>query len=152
MTPPGLVRRAAAGAVRGVGATVAMSVPVLLAPDAVMGRRPPKHVAVGVLHRLGVDPGDEGERNVVSLLAHFGFGASMGSLFSVARSQLKPPGPALVHGLVYGACVWAVSYKGWIPALGILPPPDRDRPGRQGVMLLAHLIYGGVLGVLEPPA
>jgi hypothetical protein len=114
-----------------------------------MGRRPPKKVAVGILDRLGLDPGGEGERNLVSALGHLGFGAGMGALFSAARSQLHPPGPAVVHGLAYGLGVWAMSYRGWIPALGILPPPERDRPGRQGVMIFAHLVYGGVLGALE---
>ena len=134
---------------RGAVATVAMSVPMLVAPDAVMGQRPPKKVTVGILSRLGLDPGDEGERNVLSVVAHLGFGSSLGSLFSVARARLDPPGPAVLHGLAYGLGIWATSYNGWIPALGLVPPPERDRPGRQGVLVLAHLVYGGVLGALD---
>lgn len=145
-----MIREIVGGAARGTVATVVMSIPMLVAPDLVMGRRPPKQVTVGMLGKLGLDPGDEGERNAASVLAHLGFGASMGSLFSVARARLHPPGPALLHGVVYGLGIWATSYNGWIPALGLLPDPDRDRPGRQGVMILAHALYGGVLGALEP--
>ena len=36
-----------------------------------------------------------------------------------------------------------------MPALGALPPPDRDRPARQAVMLAVHLVYGSVLGALD---
>ena len=135
---------------RGTVATAAMSVPMLLAPDAVMGRRPPKQVTVSALRRLRLDPGDEGERNAASTLAHLGFGAGMGSLFSAARAQLRPPGPKVVQGVAYGLAIWALGYKGAIPALGILPPPEHDRPGRQPVMVLAHVVYGAVLGALEP--
>jgi hypothetical protein len=38
------------------------------------------------------------------------------------------------------------SYQGWIPALGIMPPASEDRPDRPRVMLLAHLVYGAILG------
>ena len=144
-----MIRELLAGAVRGTVATVAMTVPMLVAPDAVMGRRPPKQITVGMLRKLRPDPGNEGERNALSTLAHLGFGAGMGSLFSVARAQLHPPGPAVLHGVAYGLGVWATSYKGWIPALGLLPPPERDRPGRQGVLVFAHVLYGGVLGALD---
>jgi hypothetical protein len=37
---------------------------------------------------------------------------------------------------------------GWVPWLRIMPPADRDRPGRAETMLAAHWLYGGVLGAL----
>ena len=144
-----MIRELLGGAARGTVATAVMSIPILAAPDLIMGRRPPKQVTVAMLAKLGLDPDEEDERNVASTLAHLGFGASMGSLFSVARARLHPPGPAVLHGLAYGLGIWAVSYNGWIPALGLLPQPERDRPGRQSVMLAAHLVYGGVLGALD---
>jgi hypothetical protein len=144
-----VIGQAVGGAVRGTVATVAMTVPMLLAPDEVMGRRPPKRVTVGILGRLGLDPGDEGERNLASTLAHLGFGASMGALFAVARARLHPPGPAVLHGVAYGVVVYLASYKGWVPALGVLPPPEHDHPARQQVIALAHVVYGAVLGALQ---
>ncbi len=51
-------------------------------------------------------------------------------------------------GLAYGAAIWGVSYMGWVPALGIMPPADRDRRDRQTVMLAAHLVYGTALAVM----
>lgn len=47
---------------------------------------------------------------------------------------------------------WLVNYGGWIPVLGILPPPHRDRTDRQATMIVAHLVYGAVLGALAAPA
>ena len=51
--------------------------------------------------------------------------------------------------MVTGLSVWAVSYQGWVPALGILPKASEDRPARPAVMVAAHVVYGAVLGALE---
>jgi hypothetical protein len=51
-------------------------------------------------------------------------------------------------GAVYGAAIWATMYGHVLPALGLMAPPERDRPGRPIVMLAAHLVYGAALGAL----
>lgn len=83
---------------------------------------------------------------VAAPAAHFAFGALGGAFFVVLRRVL--PGPGWLLGILFGLAVWAVSYKGWIPALGILPPPEDDRPGRPAVLVAAHVVYGFVLGRL----
>ncbi len=135
------------GVGRGAVATVAMSVPMLLAGRKHMGAQPPKRITVGLFRRLGIRERNERQRNLATTLAHLGFGTAFGALFTTARAALRAPGPALPQGLAYGVGVWAVSYKGWIPALGLLPPPERDRPDRQWTMFFAHLVYGAVLGL-----
>jgi hypothetical protein len=110
-----------------------------------MGRMPPEKITSRALDRLGVHRSRE-EQDAVATAAHFAFGAGAGSLFGAARRVVPLP-PVLV-GLGYGAAIWFVSYRGWVPALGILPPPDRDRAGRPASMLAAHLVYGAALGLL----
>ena len=57
---------------------------------------------------------------------------------------------AFVNGVaLFGIAVWAVSYAGWVPKLGLMQPPSRDRPGRPTAMILAHLVYGATLGALR---
>jgi hypothetical protein len=51
-------------------------------------------------------------------------------------------------GAAFGAGLYALNYAGLAPALGVLPPPTEDRPGRQPTMLAAHLVYGSTLGAL----
>jgi len=41
-----------------------------------------------------------------------------------------------------------VSYMGWVPAVGLMPVATRDEPRRPVVMVLAHGVYGAVLGAL----
>jgi hypothetical protein len=51
-------------------------------------------------------------------------------------------------GAAFGAALYALNYVGLAPALGVLPAPTEDRPGRQPTMLAAHLVYGSTLGAL----
>jgi hypothetical protein len=47
--------------------------------------------------------------------------------------------------MMYATGIWLVSYQGWVPALGIMPPASRDRRGRVATMLVAHWVYGAAL-------
>lgn len=140
----------AGGAAAGVVATAAMSVPMLLAGEmGAMGEQPPKRIVRTVLGLAGEADASEGTQDLAASLAHLAFGAGGGATFAVASRALRLPVPPVVQGMVYGLGVWATSYKGWIPALGALPDADRDRPDRQRTMIVAHVVYGAVLGGLE---
>ena len=137
---------AASGAI----ATAAMSA-VMVAGDHVglLGEPPPTTVSRAVLREAGVEhPSDAAGR--MAPLAHLLFGAQGGVAFGVIRRVL-PNVPGGILGVLFGLGVYAVSYKGWIPALGILPPPEDDRPGRPAVMIAAHVVYGLALGWLIRP-
>lgn len=112
-----------------------------------MGEQPPVAITRSVLRDAGVDR-PSAPASVIAPLAHLGFGATGGLIYARAR-RLVPGVPGWLLGALFGLAVWAVSYKGWIPALGILPPPEDDRPGRPAVMVAAHLVYGLVLGWLH---
>jgi uncharacterized membrane protein YagU involved in acid resistance len=113
-----------------------------------VGGMPPEKITAAMLHRTGI--GHSGaEQDALAVLLHFGFGATAGAAFGVIA-----PRPLIVRvpaGLAYGAAIWGVSYMGWVPALGIMPPPERDRRDRQAVMLAAHLVYGTALAVMVGP-
>lgn len=81
-------------------------------------------------------------RNTAAVAAHFAYGVAGGAIYA----SFQPRQPGVRTGLAYGALVWAAGYEGWLPAMGILPPAHRDKPGRALTMLAAHLLYGGVLG------
>lgn len=138
-----IVGPAAAGAV----ATAAMSVVMVAGAKAgMMGDQPPTVITKSALRAAGADdPAVVASR--IAPAAHLAFGALAGMLFGLLRRILPGvPGPGL--GVLFGLAVWGVSYRGWVPALGILPPPEHDRPGRPEVMVAAHLVFGLVLGVL----
>jgi hypothetical protein len=121
---------------------------VMVAGDrgGLMGEPPPTLIARTTLRKAGVDRPSEAA-GILAPLAHLGFGTAAGAAFGILARSV-PRVPSRLLGVVFGLAIWAVSYKGWIPALGILPPPEDDRPGRPAVMIAAHVIYGLVLGSL----
>jgi hypothetical protein len=141
------LRGAAAGAV----ATLAMSALMLGAErSGVTGQLPPDRIAGRLLHLTG---GRWRRRRAQAPLAaalHLAFGCACGALFALGARRLRVPVPRPLQGAVFATGVWALSYQGWVPALNIMPPASRDRPGRVKTMLIAHWLYGGVLGVLAP--
>ncbi|HEY8291384.1 MAG TPA: DUF6789 family protein [Thermomicrobiales bacterium] len=134
------------GALGGVVGTAGMSAFMLAAGKAgLVGEHPPDTIAGAALDAVGAQQ-DEGTQDALAILLHFGFGISCGALFGVLHRRLPFRVPAALHGMVFAFLIWASSYQGWVPALGIMPPASEDRPDRPRVMLLAHLIYGALLG------
>ena len=129
-------------------ATLAMSIPMLAAGRlGVMGTQPPQAIVQRTLGWTSRLPWRRGQTDTLSSAAHIGFGAAAGIGFSLARQAL-PAANLPGAGIVYALGVWASAYLGWVPALGILPRADRDRPGRPIVMIVAHVVYGAILGLL----
>jgi|GEM_PF-346317 len=146
---------AAAGVAAGIAATAVMSAFMVGAQKlGVLGRMPPRKISDALLGALGVRrKTPEPLRRVFATVNHFAFGATCGALFGagarLARGRAAADVPiTTLAGVGFGTLVWATSYMGWVPALGIMPRPSNDRFGRPTTMVLAHWIYGGALGAL----
>ena len=142
----------------GLAATAAMSVVMLAAQKAgLTGRLPPSKITDAMLAHVGVRPlVPSPAKKALTVLNHFAFGGACGALFGLGQRLLTGRGAgsqarAGAHvsaGLAFGTAVWAVSYAGWVPALGIMPSPKNDRPGRPTSMVIAHWVYGAALAKL----
>jgi hypothetical protein len=134
------------GGIAGSIATATMSAVMLAGRKAgLQGDHPPELISERLLHVAGIHGKKETKQDILAAVLHFGFGASMGAVFGLLRRMIHPPIVAPLQGMIFATLVWAVSYKGWLPALGILPPPEHDRPGRPQVMVTAHWVYGATL-------
>lgn len=140
------IERAVAGALAGVVGTTAMSVPIFLAREfGVIGQAPPKEIARNAALETGTRQHmTHQEFSVGWLLAHLGYGAGSGLVFALVRRFLPLNSPIL--GAVYGSILWAVSYLGVMPALGLYPLQQGAARRVVAVMLPAHWIYGAVAG------
>jgi hypothetical protein len=161
MNAGAVIRTGAEGGLGGLAATLAMSGAILAAGRlGLMGEYPPERVAHRGLREAGWGPlSAEQLDGPVGAALHVAFGAALGAVFAtglapvvrVIRRRLPARPPAAVAlpiaGAAFGSGVWLVSYWDWIPWLGIMPPPDRDRPDRQATMLVAHWIFGAALGM-----
>jgi uncharacterized membrane protein YagU involved in acid resistance len=109
---------------------------------------PPRRIAMRLARRVGLlEHMDEQQRDQLTLVAHFGFGAAAGALYS-PFARRRPSPLSLVRGMAFGLCVWLVSYLGWLPAVGLFGPATKDTKGNTVLMIAAHVVWGAALGVL----
>ncbi len=142
------IRKLEHGATAGALATVPMSAVMLGAQRlGLMGKQPPQKITDAALDEIGVHPPRK-ERELLAIVAHFGFGAAAGAAFSLVRPGRPTLLRSALEGAVFGTAVWAASYVGTLPKLGIMPPPSEDRPGRPATMVVAHWVFGAVLGMV----
>ena len=79
-----------------------------------------------------------------TLVSHFGYGASMGAVYSPLRKRI--PLPIVVRGILFGLVVWAGSYLALLPLLGMSESGQREPVRRNLMMIAAHIVWGAVLG------
>ena len=144
-----IVRELAAGAAAGTIATLAMSTLMLTAQRAgLLGEQPPRKLSDAVLDGVAGGRADERTRRLGTAVVHLGIGATAAALHQVGRRLVGRPRPAAIWGGAFGAVFWTLNYGVVAPAIGIMPPPDRDRPGRAPVMLAANIVWGVVSAVV----
>ena len=109
-----------------------------------MDRRPPHSEVVGRLRAItGHAPwGRRAERTAT--IAHYAFGGIAGAVYGVvAPRRARPAG-----GVAFAGALWAISYVGVFPRVGLMPSPTRDDTGRQVVTAVDHVVYGLTLDAL----
>jgi hypothetical protein len=109
---------------------------------------PPRHVTERVLEAADLhDDLTEGQKQQATLANHYAYGTGAGGVYGLLAPHL-PFGPA-VNGIGYGLGVWAASYLGLLPAAGLYPPATEEHPGRNALMIAAHVVWGATLGLVH---
>src|SRR5919206_3007283 len=67
-----------------------------------------------------------------------GYGMTAGALYGALRPH---PGNLLVDGTALGLGTWAVGYLGWLPALGLMPPVERQETEQVAGPIVQHVIF-----------
>ena len=133
----------------GVLATVPMSLSMLLGwrllPRHEKYHLPPRLITEEITERVGIaDHLSENELAELTIFTHFGYGALTGGLYALVEQVI--PLHASLKGALAGITIWAGSYLGWLPAMGILQPATQHPWRRNLLMLVAHAIWGVTLG------
>jgi uncharacterized membrane protein YagU involved in acid resistance len=143
----GLLWPAARGAIAGAVATGPMTAFMMLTRR--QGRTPeiePRLVEQWVTRATGTSRKlSEDQEVTLAGASHVAFGAAAGLLYGCLQRFL--PLPAVITGVAVGLVIWAVSYAGWIPALGILPPPTKEPKETTARRVTMHAIYGASMGL-----
>jgi uncharacterized membrane protein YagU involved in acid resistance len=79
-----------------------------------------------------------------TLVSHFGYGASMGAVYSLLGK--RRPLPTVVQGVLFGLVVWAGSYLALLPLLGMSESGQSEPVRRNLMMIAAHVVWGTTLG------
>ena len=137
------------GTMAGLVGAVTMTVPILAARRlGFLATPPPLEISANVTRRVPVLP-RRGQRGfpAVWLGGHLAYGGACGIAYVAVRRHL-PASPVLA-GLLFGQAVWATSYLGVIPALGLYPGPEDDSRSRLLVMVGAHGVFGVTVALVS---
>jgi uncharacterized membrane protein YagU involved in acid resistance len=136
------------GSLAGVVATIAMSLPIVVARRLhLVDRQPPEEVTQNVVGVARV-PLTGSELRRATVVAHLAFGSVCGVAFVVAGKRLGRAWQPWLTGPLYGVLIWALTYRSTLPLLRLVRPAEVVGARRDALMLVAHLIYGAVLGRL----
>ena len=132
-----------AGAVAGAAAIVPMTLFMLLLQRILPQQRhralPPEKIVNALTKRIGARKRlDKEQRLGMALASHFGYGASMGTLYvPFSRRVSLPP---ILKGAAFGLVVWVESYLGLLPALRLPPAAPREPLTRNLIMIASHVV------------
>jgi putative membrane protein len=108
---------------------------------------PPEIITKELAHRAQVKQHMSKQQIVgATLVSHFGYGAMMGTLYGPLGKRQSTPQSASVQGIVFGLLVWAGSYLGLLPLLGMSESGHRETVRRNLMMIAAHVVWGAAMG------
>lgn len=86
-----------------------------------------------------------GARRTAGIATHFLYGSFWGAVYGLIQSSLRLP-PAS-HGLLYGLVVWLIGPATLVPAMHIMPPPQKQGVRKLLMVVGFHVAYGLGLGL-----
>lgn len=142
-----LPARVALGAASGVLATLPMTAFMTRAhaqlPPAQQEPLPPSKITQRLEEVAHVDDKvDSPEHLALTMVNHFGYGGACGAIFGALLER-----PTTAKGVAFGLAVWAGSYLGWLPALGLHRSAKHEPAPRNALMIAAHVVFGAALGM-----
>ena len=145
------VRALLQGGIAGLVATGPMSVFMLVTKRFLPKRHqyalPPEIITGELAQRMHVRwHMNKMEVEAATVVSHFGYGAAMGTIYGASGKKLPLPSP--VKGVLFGLIVWAASYLGMLPLIGMSESGQRE-PGRRNLLMIAaHVVWGVTLGLV----
>ncbi len=139
-----MVRGALAGAAGTAVMTLMMrkAAPKMIPDEMRPDEFPPKRVVEWAEEQAGMPHAlTESQEMKVAMGAHFAYGSGSGAVYGLLRSQLDGL-PAPLMGALFGVGLWAVSFEGWMPALGVQEATHEKPPKKWPMPIMAHMVYG----------
>ena len=145
----GAKERALAGAVSGLGGTLVLSgLREAWARIGLVFETAPMQV-VGRVEELGL-VGDlsQAGRRLLTVIAHFAYGAGTGTAFGLLRRETGGPEEEASVGSALGILAWGAGWASWLPLTGVHEPPWTQRTPRVLLPVIDHAVFGAAWGLL----
>lgn len=111
------------------------------------GEMLPKQTVERALDVTGLEQEvSEPQEKMLGMGAHMGFSMSSAMLYAQVRKHVEIPGP--LAGALFGLGIWGINLAGIAPMLGIRATPWKQDEGKAMTTIVAHIVFGVVLGVL----
>lgn len=142
-----LVKGAAAGFIGTGPMTVFMLLTQRFLPKGQRYTLPPEIITQELAHRAHVRH-HMNKQAILSatMVSHFGYGATMGLLYSPLEKLV--PLPSMLKGVIFGVFVWAASYLGLLPLIGMSESGQKEPARRNLMMIAAHIVWGAAMGAV----
>jgi hypothetical protein len=142
-------RRAVTGALGGLGATLVLT--GLRQTWAKMGlvfETAPMQV-VDRVEELGLVRNlSPASRRLLTVVAHFAYGAGTGTTFGLLRRERGGPGEEAAVGSALGVLAWGAGWSSWLPLTGVHKAPWTQKTPKVLLPVMDHAVFGAAWGLL----
>ncbi|MBA2693527.1 MAG: hypothetical protein H0U65_13725 [Rubrobacter sp.] len=144
----GFIARAAKGAAGGVPATLVLSaLRGSLSSMGIVHKTAPMQVVESFTESGFASEWPPTAKRLLTLGAHFGYGAGAGTAFGALRSEKEDYATEAAVGASLGVLIWGLGWAGWLPLLGVHQAPWSQNTSKVLLPILDHAVFGAVWGV-----
>ena len=87
-------------------------------------------------------------RRLLTVVAHFAYGAGTGMSFGLLRRERGGPGEEFSVGSALGVLAWGVGWASWLPLTGVHRAPWTQKTPRVLLPVIDHAVFGAAWGLL----
>ena len=89
-----------------------------------------------------------GGRRLLTVVAHFAYGAGTGMTFGLLRRETGGPEEEAAVGTALGVLAWGAGWSSWLPLTGVHKAPWTQHTPRVLLPVLDHAAFGVAWGLL----
>jgi hypothetical protein len=87
-------------------------------------------------------------RRLLTVVAHFAYGAGTGMSFGLLRREKGGPGEESSVGSALGVLAWGVGWASWLPLTGVHRAPWTQKTPKVLLPVIDHAVFGAAWGLL----
>jgi hypothetical protein len=87
-------------------------------------------------------------RRLLTVAAHFAYGAGTGISFGLLRREKGGPGEEASVGSALGVLAWGVGWASWLPLTGVHRAPWTQKTPKVLLPVIDHAVFGAAWGLL----